>query len=355
MLNQPAKPHAQSTRGTRSLPLPWTNAYGLARTLLALGTAGTLALSSTDTLFRPVATMGTYPLCHGITASGAFCLVPHGQFTLLRWVLVAVLLVVASGWRPRWTALPHAYISFSVFSGIAIGDGGDQLTWILSLLLALVGLGDSRRWHWQQPSPGPVPGRVWVLLGVSAWVMARLQMAFVYFQAGIAKLPHAEWADGSAMYYWMNNPSFGAPGWLRPVTDAVVGSPVGVVALTWVPVALEVALAAALLIPQRWRWWLLVPGLGFHLAIAVVMGLWSFALAMWAGLFLLLVPLGHSFPALRREVQPAASDEHRAAPPRTESGDYGSDRTCAPTDFDQACPSLASQFVDQAIAPRSPG
>lgn len=291
---------------TRTVPLPWGNAYGLARTLLALGTAGTLAFSSTATLFRPVVTIGTYPLCHGMASSGAFCLVPRGQFDLVRWLCVAVLLVVASGWRPRLTALPHAYISFSVFSGIAIGDGGDQITWILSLLLALVALGDGRRWHWQghwqapeghtAEKPTTRATRGWALLGTSAWTVARLQMAFLYFQASVAKLPHAEWADGSAMYYWANNSSFGFPEWLRPLTDPVVYSPVGVAALTWLPVALELALAAALLMPQRRRWVLLPLGIAFHLGIAVLMGLWSFAFAMWAGLFLLLTPIGHSFP-----------------------------------------------------------
>ncbi|MEX2980935.1 sporulation-delaying protein SdpB family protein [Streptomyces sp. C36] len=309
MLNTP-------TRRTRGIPLPWGNAYGLARTLLALGTAGTLAFSSSATLFRPVATMGEYPLCHDMAAGGAFCLVPRGQFDLLRWLCVAVLLVVASGWRPRLTALPHAYIGFSVFSGIAIGDGGDQITWILSLLLALVALGDGRRWHWRTPGPRtddePVSRatRAWALLGVSVWTVARLQMAILYFQAGAAKLPHTEWADGSAMYYWANNSSFGFPEWLRPLTDHVVYSPVGVAALSWLPIALELALAASPVMSQRARWILLPLGITFHLGIAVLMGLWSFALAMWAGLFLLLSPIGHSFPLLspdrsRRKTAPS--------------------------------------------------
>ncbi len=34
---------------------------------------------------------------------------------------------------------------------------------------------------------------------------------------------------------------------------------------------------------------------------------------------------------------------------------YGRLRTCGPTAFDQANPAVASQFVDQVIAPRSDG
>ncbi|MER5938256.1 sporulation-delaying protein SdpB family protein [Streptomyces sp. NPDC001928] len=286
----------------RTIPIPWATGYGLARTLLALGTLGTLAFSDAATLFREVATVGQYPLCRGVTAGGAFCLVEPDHYDTVRWLCCLVLLVVASGWRPRFTAIPHAYVAFSVFTGISIPDGGDQITWVLTLLIAIVAVGDSRRWHWQHsPAQDPESQRrgVLALLGVSAVVVARLQMAVLYFQSCVAKLPHAEWADGTALYYWVNNYDFGAPGWLRPTVSAVVHSPLGVAAMTWGPLVLEIALAAALLMPQKVRWILLAAGVLFHLSIAVVMGLWSFAFAMWAGLLLLLAPLGHD-PDLAR-------------------------------------------------------
>lgn len=40
---------------------------------------------------------------------------------------------------------------------------------------------------------------------------------------------------------------------------------------------------------------------------------------------------------------------------RVGSGGYGRPCTCGPTAFDQALPDLASQAVDQVIAPRMPG
>ncbi len=42
-------------------------------------------------------------------------------------------------------------------------------------------------------------------------------------------------------------------------------------------------------------------------------------------------------------------------PPYTPQGAYGSECTLGPTLFDQALPAVASQFVDQVIAPRRPG
>ncbi|MCS0601411.1 HTTM domain-containing protein [Streptomyces sp. LP11] len=303
------------------IPVPWTSGYGLARTLLALGTLGTLAFSNSATLFRDVATVGHYPLCKGVTGAGAWCLVPSQDYETVRWLCCLVLLLVASGWRPALTAVPHAYIAFSVFTGIAIPDGGDQITWLLSLLIAIVALGDTRRWHWQaQNQEGTVIGpcrRRLALLGTSALVLARLQMSVVYFQACVAKLPHAEWADGTALYYWINNYAFGAAGWLHPLLDAIVRHPVGVALMTWLPLGLELSLAAALLLPQRVRWILLMAGFMFHLGIAVVMGLWSFALAMWAGLLILLAPLGHDpdlLSLLRPRRRATASPSQESTP-----------------------------------------
>ncbi|WP_061918936.1 sporulation-delaying protein SdpB family protein [Streptomyces bungoensis] len=292
-----------------TITLPWSTGYGWARTLLALGTLGTLMCSDSATLFREVAGVGKYPLCQGVTGAGAWCLASPQDYDIVRWLCCLVLLLVASGWRPALTAIPHAYISFSVFTGIAIPDGGDQITWILSLLIALVAIGDKRKWHWQTQQPPQSAlsqrRRYLALVGTSALVVARLQMSLVYFQACVAKLPHAEWADGTALYYWINNYDFGASGWLRPLLDAVARQPVGVAIMTWLPLVLELSLAAALLLPQKVRWMLLPAGILFHLGIAVVMGLWSFALAMWAGLLLLLAPLGHD-PDLAWLIRPRA-------------------------------------------------
>ncbi|MDX3853408.1 sporulation-delaying protein SdpB family protein [Streptomyces sp. AK02-01A] len=291
------------------IPVPWTNVYGIARTLIALGTAGTLLFSSTETLFRPVATVGDHPQCDGVKAAGAFCMVAKDDLGWVQWACIAVLLVIAAGWRPRWTALPHAYVNFSVYTGIAISDGGDQIAMNLSLLLVLPALGDRRRWHWSpsEEVPSSKARQVWSVLGISALAMAQLQMSILYFQSSVAKFSHAEWADGSAMYYWANDPSFGAPSWLRPLLDPFVTTPLWVALLTWVPLLIELSLAASLLLPLKVRKVLLVVGLAFHLSIAVMTGLWSFAAAMWGGLALLCLPLGTSL-SLRKAHAPTGPE-----------------------------------------------
>ncbi|MFD5013816.1 sporulation-delaying protein SdpB family protein [Streptomyces chartreusis] len=295
------------------IPLPWTNVYGLARTLVALGTALTLAASSAETLFRPVATIGDYPSCESTTAAGLFCLAPdnYTHLTWLKWACVAALLVIASGWRPRITAPAHLYINYSVFSGIAIVDGGDQIALILSLLFALPALGDRRRWHWeadQGPQTSATP--LLALIGISALVMARLQMIIVYLQAVVAKLPHAEWQDGTAMWYWGSNLDFGPAPWLATLTDPVITSTLGVALMTWIPLVIEGSLVVAPLLPQRMRWWAMSAGLLFHLAIALMMGLWSFTLAMAGGILLLCLPLGSTLRLRTDDTTGAAKTAH---------------------------------------------
>ncbi|MEV7913012.1 sporulation-delaying protein SdpB family protein [Streptomyces griseus] len=300
----------------RSFPSPWTNVYGLARTLVALATSGTLLWSGSDTLFRPSAGRDDIVGCDGLRSIGLFCQVPEQRLDVARLVCVAVLLVVATGWRPRWTALPHLWITYSVWANIAIPDGGDQIACNLAVLLALAALGDPRRWHWDDPPEertDSVPAQVTAFACCSALFMAQLQMSFLYFQACVAKLPHAEWADGTAMWYWTNNLAFGAPGWLHPVVDLVVRQPLGVAALTWVPLFIELGLALALLLPRRYRLYLLAAGFLFHLSIALMMGLWSFAFAMWAGLVLLCLPLGAQLRAGPR-ARSLTPPERRPAP-----------------------------------------
>ncbi|GAA2265915.1 membrane protein [Streptomyces amakusaensis] len=280
----------------RLITTPWSNAYGLARTLVALGTAATLAFSSTSTLFRPVATIGDFPTCNGATSAAVFCLAGDDRtgLTWLKWLCVLALLIVASGWRPRLTALPHAYINYSVFAGISITDGGDQIGLILSMLFVLPALGDPRRWHWLPP-PDEAGGkalRVRALIGTSGLIMIRLQMSFVYFNACVAKLPHPEWYDGTAMWYWSTNSSFGAAPWLDTILRPVVSTALGAALMTWLPLFIEIALAAALLLPQRFRYTALWAGLLFHFSIGLVMGLWTFALAMAGGLLVLCLPSG---------------------------------------------------------------
>ncbi|MGC5054051.1 sporulation-delaying protein SdpB family protein [Micromonospora sp. DT48] len=336
-----------------SVAVPWGSWLGLARTLLATSTAATLVFNDVGTLFTPLVGAGPGPHCVGPGNIGAFCLAGPEHAELVRWASVAVLLVVASGWRPRFTALPHWWIAFSLSTSMSIPDGGEQVNQVITLLLIPVLLADSRRWHWQPPPSADRvirPGGRGTLLVATAVVLLfaiRLQVAGIYFQASVAKFSKPEWADGTVMYYWLNHRGFGSPGWLQPVTDALVNQPVGVALLTWTPLAIEFALAVSLLVRPAVRWWLLPFGVLLHISIAMLMGLWSFSIIMIAAQILLLVPMGTHLPDTWRTVREAVRRRPARKPeadtPDVNVPDVGSPSTERRKKDEE--PTLAGQLV----------
>ena len=124
---------------------PWTNVYGAARSLLALSLLLTLAFSDVHVLFRPAVGIDTVPICNGITGRiSLFCLL-HGHLALAKAIAIILLLIVASGWRPRITGLIHWWVGVSFMSSAILVDGGDQVASVLALLLVPVTLTDQRR------------------------------------------------------------------------------------------------------------------------------------------------------------------------------------------------------------------
>jgi antimicrobial peptide system SdpB family protein len=275
---------------------PWTNVYGLARTLLALGTAGTLLFNEPGLLFRPGSGVVEYPICSSMWKFGLFC-----QFSpylgLARWVAAAVLLLAASGWRPRWTAIPHWYVAFSFQTSAITLDGGDQAAAVLTLLLLPLALTDKRRWHWQSPKLDeslPLGELMRRLVGLSAVSAIRLQVAIIYLHAAVAKWAVEEWTDGTILYYWFQNSMIGLPDWLRPLLMPLMTSR-AVALVTWGSLILEFGLFMALVMPKK-RWRVMLPlGIAFHATIALTMGLISFGLSMTAALILYLRPVEQEF------------------------------------------------------------
>ncbi|SEL76255.1 antimicrobial peptide system protein, SdpB family [Stigmatella aurantiaca] len=292
-------------------PAPWTNVYGLARTLIALATCGTLAFNHSSTLFRPAVGVPQVPLCDGIRQISLFCVLPSGWLEVARWTAVLLLLGVASGWRPRITGFIHWWTAISLqWSGI-LTDGGDQIASILALLLLPVTLTDGRRWHWAAALPPEEGSEIGRLIARSSWLLVRAQVALIYFHACIGKFQVPEWVDGTALYYWLLDPSVGAPDWLARWMLPLLSHPI-VALLTWSVLLLELGLAAGLLLGPTGRQVLLPLGFAFHAGIALFHGLISFVLVMFGALILLLRPFSEEFrfewlvAPLRRWWMPAA-------------------------------------------------
>jgi antimicrobial peptide system SdpB family protein len=272
---------------------PWTNAYGLARTILALGTLGTLLCSPASSLFRPAVGLPNWPICVDATRFGLFCLASRAHLELARWLAIAILALVASGWRPRFTGVLHWWVSCSLATSAILIDGGDQITAVLTLLLIPVTLTDARRWHWS-PSIQESRSQRWEdfarLIALTAFMAIRVQVSGVYFHSFVAKLKVPEWTDGTALYYWFTHPVFGATPALSAVIKPLLDNAWTLTFMTWGALGLELVLFSALFMKDRYRVPLLVCGLCFHLGIALIHGLISFAFAMFAALLLYLWP-----------------------------------------------------------------
>ncbi|HEY8174736.1 MAG TPA: sporulation-delaying protein SdpB family protein [Gemmatimonadaceae bacterium] len=274
---------------------PWTNVYGLARSLIALGTLGTLVFSHSTSIFRRAVGIDRVPQCSGLAHGSYFCLFGSGHLELARWIAVVLLTVVVTGWRPRFTGIVHWWLSVSLAVSGVLVDGGDQVAQVLTLLLLPVTVTDRRKWHWQRAPTAEQTGELARLVAVSALLIIRIQVAAIYFHAAVAKMAVTEWRNGTAVYYWFTDPMFGLPEYLRPIVMPVITHGVGVTLLTWGPMLLETLLFMALLMEKRHRWLLFYAGISFHAAIAVVHGLLSFAFAMWGALILFLRPIEKEF------------------------------------------------------------
>lgn len=278
---------------------PWTNVYGLSRSLLALATALTLILNDVQILFRPSSGMMEFPYCEGNIS--IFCIVPNDYIylNLIRWISVILLLIIASGWRPRVTGIIHWWISYSVQVSAITIDGGEQVTAVLTLLLLPITLTDDRKWHWERNYGQILSSQIvsMRIIALVSFVAIRFQIAILYFHSTAAKLFNPEWIDGTAVYYYLNDPMLGLPSLILNIINPVLTSS-WVVVMTWGALILQTFLFLALFSPKRYWSYFLYGALIFHELIAVMLGLITFSISMCAALILYLRPNDMEFKVL---------------------------------------------------------
>lgn len=284
---------------------PWTNVYGLARSMLALATLLTLLSDSSEHLFTPLVVADPGVFDRSAVAGASLFFLARNHLVAAKLLAIAVLVLVIVGWRPRFTALAHWWVSYSFAASASLIDGGDQVAATLTLLLLPVALTDGRRWHWQGTWSG---GKAASIAAQTGWLLIRIQVSVIYLFAAVLKFAAEDWSNGTALYYFWRQTNFGAAGLVRPLTDWI-GRTTLVVPLTWSVLLLELSLAAALVAPLRFRRILLPVAVLFHVGIALTHGLPTFALTMSAALVLYLRPgwLPFILPeALRRPAPRAA-------------------------------------------------
>ncbi|WP_162621785.1 sporulation-delaying protein SdpB family protein [Microbacterium suaedae] len=294
---------------------PFTPVVGTARTILALSTAITLTFTPSSQLFFR---SENYP--DGVTCSteatslSFFCLTAdQGVPTWSVIVAIGVLFIAAIGVLPRWTCIPHWYLTWSLAAGSPLPDGGDHLASNLTLILIPFCLFDGRLTHWRRDDQYRSTSLVAKYIAYACLGLWIVQLMGVYLQASIAKMAVTEWADGSALWYWLQNPTFGPAEPIRSLTLLVFQFPVISIIASYGTLVLQLALVAGPFMRRRARQVLLILGIAFHGAIAIVMGLWSFSAVMIAADILLLLrpdeQRGLSFgKRISHPIRPSAAD-----------------------------------------------
>jgi antimicrobial peptide system SdpB family protein len=232
-----------------------------------------------------MAGVSEFPVCSAYSIS-AFCVLPIDYLPFTKWIVIILLAVIASGWRPRYTGIIHWWIASSLQNTATSLDGGEQVTTVLTLLLIPITLLDGRKWHWETAS---LKTSKWSkhasVIAFVSLIAVKVQMSVIYFNAGIARLKNPEWIDGSAVYYYFNSAMLGFNDTMLAIFGPLLTSPF-VFVITWGTTVVELILAASLFAPikhYKLYFWL---GFLLHTAIAVLLGLWSFSAIMIAGLIL---------------------------------------------------------------------
>lgn len=273
---------------------PWSNSYGLARSVIAFGTLSTFIFNSTVILFRPGVGMEKVPICSYYNSYSIFCLLSD-HLELARIIAIIILISVAIGWRPRITGLLHWYVSYSFSSTATVMDGGDHITSIITFILIPLTLTDSRKWHWGKvvTENNNLYLSSSIIGYFSLWII-KIQVAIIYLNSAVAKIGVPEWKNGTALYYWLTHVTFGVDNWMLPLVYPLITNSVSVTLLTWSVILFEFILFAGLFASDKSKRWLLILGIMFHFLIILAHGLFSFFFAMSGALMLYLIPISSS-------------------------------------------------------------
>jgi antimicrobial peptide system SdpB family protein len=252
------------------------------RSLLAAATLVTILFSTDAELFIRTTELPDGLRCDGVRAISLWCLSgPTGTGLLVSRILaIAVLVAVMVGFRPRWTCVPHWYISFSFASAAEMSNGGDAIAQVTTMLLIPMCLSDDRIWQWTTVSRPLQPARRGSAL--AAHLVIRGQICLIYLVAAATKLMDPLWRQGGAMYFVAHHPQYGFPPLVLDLFAPMLNSYWPIAIFSWSVIVLEVTVAVLILGRRRHRMIALVLGCGLHLGIIVMMSLVSFGMVMIA-------------------------------------------------------------------------
>ncbi len=264
------------------------------RALLAFGTFCTLAFDNPISYFRTFGDIMPINTSLSFTKISLFYIL-RDHLILAKLLAIVILLVVISGYFPRYSCLLHWWVSFSFMYSSFFFDGGDQITVILTTLLIPICILDNRINQWQKPIEYSVKNSIFFnftkYTAVFSLFAIRLQIAILYLDSSLGKLKVKEWLEGTALYYWFVDPDFGMPNYLQPLILPLIKNIIILPFLTWGTILFEFLLFMCLVFPAKINKKFMYTGIFFHFMIFLIHGLFSFFIAMTASLILFLFPM----------------------------------------------------------------
>jgi antimicrobial peptide system SdpB family protein len=261
-----------------------SRALGAGRTIIALAQASILLFTPASYLFVPVGGAGTEVSCTPpVQSISLYCLVDSADRQLLNLIVLFLLLIVASGILPRFTTVLHFWASLSLGQSISLPDGGDAVAQVVTFFLVLACAADRRTWHWQRPRDDARKGtapQVWQGLAWAGWWGVRLQVAYIYLNSALAKLPVGPWSEGTATYYVARMENFGAAGLLAELFRWATGITVIALLSTWGTILAETLIAVFLVRRGSRQAVAALISAALHVLIIIQIGIVSFGFIM---------------------------------------------------------------------------
>jgi len=267
-----------------------TNTLGLIRSLLALSTLFVL-FNPLDILFHTGLGVPSIPHCSNTLLSkiNFFCLFSFNPY-LSKIIAILILGFIISGFYPKVTGVLHWWLALSVNTGLVIVDGGAQVASILTFLIIPLTLTDNRINHWYRIKKQK--NEYFKISDYLTIQVLKIQVAIIYFDAAISKLFSPNWTEGTALYYFINDPSLGATGVRLDLLNIFFDFPLLLVISTYSVIIIELFLVISIFIKSTYlKHKLFILGIIFHILIFLVFGIFTFVIAMFSALVLLLIPV----------------------------------------------------------------
>lgn len=268
-----------------------TNTLGLTRSLLALSTLLIILLNPTYILFHTGLGVSEIPNCNGsfLSTINFFCVFSN-NLILAKTLAVLILLFVISGYFPKITGILHWWLAFSVNTGLVIIDGGGQVASILTFMLIPLTLTDNRQNHWN--SSVNSKNEYNKIISYLTVHVIKFQVAFIYFDSAMSKISAPCWTEGTALYYFINDPITGVSGIRQQLINSILNIPFLLVLLTYTVIILEILLGLSLFFRnKKIKISLFKLGVLFHILIFFCFGIFTFVIAMFSALIILFIPL----------------------------------------------------------------